>query len=746
MRRHLRFPGLVCALVMPHILLAQSIWTVTVTPTVNPLPVGSCGAVWVKVFDPKVRDTPRNPSGTLITLADFDLTVTTPDGKSMVGQYLDAYHWSVCGCQGGTVGAAGTITARYPGQLLSERTRVANVAFETTATVILAKAAGGWNPPGCPTPPPAAVIAAAGTPIAPVQSPAAPRTAMTSGGAAPTGVAVTGTPLTARVSWTAAPNAARYAVFRKDDVQLSVERTPAAFTATEFTETLPDPRITYRYTVVAYYANGTYGEAPAVQYTSPPLLNPTGLSLAIKGQTSTQAEVEFSWNAVPGAVQYRLDGPGIAGTGQHSTTTTAVVPNVPRGAGTWKVTALYPGNFADYPNGTTVSRVIRILPTPSQSWLTKNNGAGSQDNVQMPREGAYHCFSFFFCTYESVLPNQLQHPYDVNYATFLGASLELNYSRVTGLNAWLDWSLSDLSLWDDPLQIPKEAVYGNPGDLGVGRRSYCAQKTRTTQLPGLYTVCYAAAHGIAPGEPGFNDPAVITKPGEGQGDDFLLAMVITKEPGGMVFMVFGPTVASGPATGPVTKKYKLSPTVTLDTQGPKFVPHVCLSCHGGTYNATTHKVDGGSFLPIDPSLQSFATEAAKSAQQENIRRINAMIVASDPTSAVAAYIRGLYGNAVSVPGTSAIADYVPQGWQSQAGLYREVVRPYCAMCHLAAPSDLSFASWVNFESNAGRIKAAVCSAHTMPHAELQFREFWLKDTGPLYLPGLLAASLKFPAC
>jgi hypothetical protein len=261
------------------------------------------------------------------------------------------------------------------------------------------------------------------------------------------------------------------------------------------------------------------------------------------------------------------------------------------------------------------------------------------------------------------------------------------------------------------------------------------QKTRAEQLPGVYTVCYASAHGIAPGQPGFNDPQVITNPGTGLDPSLLLTMVITKEPTGSVFMVFSPAA-----------KYTLSPTVTLDTEGAKYVPHVCLSCHGGTYNATTHKVDGASFLPIDPDLQLFKSAAEKTKQQFAIRRINEIIAKSGSSPAVVAYINGLYGNAVNVPHQHAKTDYVPAGWQEQSGLYKQVVRPYCAMCHLAANADLSFASWGNFKSNAVRIKAAVCSAHTMPHAEIQFKEFWTKDTGPLYLPGLLAASLGFPSC
>ena len=554
-------------------------------------------------------------------------------------------------------------------------------------------------------------------------------------GPPPTGVTVGGTPIVASIAWNAVANAQRYAVWRGYTGTVSVERTPAAFTATQFLDTIPDPRITFYYTVIAHYANGTSGAAQAVYFTSPPMVNPTGFTVTQKGQTSsTQAEVEFAWNAVPGAMLYRLDGPGIPGTGDYSSATIRLVPTVPRGAGTWMVQTVYPGNFTNYASATTASGVIRILPQPSQPWLTKPNGAGSEDNVQMPREGAYHCFSFFFCTYESVFPNQLQHPYDVNYATWLGVRQGMGYTTDRfGLETWLD--IFGLKLWDDPIQQIAEAVYGNPGDLGVGRRSYCAQMTRTTQLPGVYTVCYASAHGIAPGQPGFNDPQVITNPGAGISNDLLLTMVITKEPTGSTFMVFAPTL-----------KYTLSPTVTLDIQGPKYVPHACLSCHGGKYNATTHKVDDASFLPIDPGLQAFASPAAMTQQQTAIRKINEIIAKSGSSPAVVAYINGLYGNAVHVPNKQATPDYVPAGWQAQAGLYRSVVRPYCAMCHLTATPDISFASWGNFQGSAARINAAVCFAHTMPHAELQFKEFWLKDTGALYLPGLLAASLGFPKC
>lgn len=553
---------------------------------------------------------------------------------------------------------------------------------------------------------------------------------------APTGFRLTpSVPIIASLAWDSMPNAVAYVLWRGGSGVPTVQRVSVSQTAAKSArDTIPDPRITYRYTLVAHYDDGTSATSPAVEFTSPPLANPSGFTMTQQGQTSTQAAMEFSWSAVPGAVQYRLDGPGLPVTGHHVATTTAAA-SVPRGAGSWKVTALYAGNFADYASAATVSRVVRILPTHSQPWLRKPNGSGSEQDVQMPYEYQPSCDPLgLICNFESDPPSPM-HVFDRRYADRMGTSLQHFVARYpfgspTKLGLWL---AVNLKLWDDPAQAANEAVYGNHGDLGVGRRTACAQSAKGGSMPGLHTVCYASAHGMAPGEPGFNDPNLITQPGNNE--NRLLTMVIKKDPSGSVFMAFTPA-----------EQFTVSPTVALDTEGDKYLPHVCLACHGGTYNPATRKVDGASFLPIDPGLQVFSSPAEKTRQEFSIRRINEIIANSGSSAAVTAYINGLYGNAVSVPHQQATPDYVPAGWQEQAGLYRQVVRPYCAMCHLAASSDRSFASWGNFQANAALIRAAVCSAHTMPHAELQFREFWLKDTGSLYLPGLLATSLGFPSC
>ena len=84
-----------------------------------------------------------------VTLADFDITVTTRDGRSAAAQQIDASHWSACACQGGAVGATGTVTATYPAASLDARSRVPDVAFSTTASFSIAEAKGLVNPPAC---------------------------------------------------------------------------------------------------------------------------------------------------------------------------------------------------------------------------------------------------------------------------------------------------------------------------------------------------------------------------------------------------------------------------------------------------------------------------------------------------------------------------------------------------------------------------------------------------------------------
>ena len=124
-------------------------WKVSLQPATNPLPIGSCGAVYLTVKDAIGKNAARNPKGQLVGLADFDLTVTATNGNDAVGKYDNANNFAVCACPSGTVGEVATVTATYPARSLKEEARVRGMPATYTLSIPLAPARGGGTPPGC---------------------------------------------------------------------------------------------------------------------------------------------------------------------------------------------------------------------------------------------------------------------------------------------------------------------------------------------------------------------------------------------------------------------------------------------------------------------------------------------------------------------------------------------------------------------------------------------------------------------
>jgi hypothetical protein len=131
-------------------LRAQSApWAVTVKPTVDPMPIGSCAAVWVTLLDAAGKDRPRGPSGQYVTIADFDLRVSSTNPNAVVGKYNGPSIWSVCACQSAKAGDSATVTATYPGASLPASARAAGVRFTRTANFKIKRKTGTWEPEGC---------------------------------------------------------------------------------------------------------------------------------------------------------------------------------------------------------------------------------------------------------------------------------------------------------------------------------------------------------------------------------------------------------------------------------------------------------------------------------------------------------------------------------------------------------------------------------------------------------------------
>ena len=82
----------------------------------------------------------------------------------------------------------------------------------------------------------------------------------------------------------------------------------------------------------------------------------------------------------------------------------------------------------------------------------------------------------------------------------------------------------------------------------------------------------------------------------------------------------------------------------LDGEGFKTNPRMCMACHGGKYNSTTHSVTDAQFLPFDVYYFQYSMEAGYTIddQQEGFRKLNALVNQTNPEPEIAAFIDGLY--------------------------------------------------------------------------------------------------------
>jgi hypothetical protein len=315
-------------------------------------------------MDPATRETPRNPRGGLVTIADFDLTVSTPDRTSMTGQYTDASHWAVCACQGATLKAVGTIRASYPAKLLANQTRVPGVALDTTVTVGIAAGKTAWNPPSCAAPAPAPVAAAPAPPAAVAPSAPAPLTVAPQTGTktpaavtppapapAPQNIVVTGNPAEAFVTWTtpnASPGPVSHLVERwKTSDPACCRATSPTLSAVGWSGWI-DPLMwsgDWTYQVTAIYTDGRRGSASS-SYTYPEPQAPQGFKAVQVGKDT----VLLRWQPVRGASYYVVGGPpSNVAIRVDTTVTTLTLGAVPLGKATWQVAAMYQGRAAGSP-------------------------------------------------------------------------------------------------------------------------------------------------------------------------------------------------------------------------------------------------------------------------------------------------------------------------------------------------------------------------------------------------------------
>lgn len=293
------------------------------------------------------------------------------------------------------------------------------------------------------------------------------------------------------------------------------------------------------------------------------------------------------------------------------------------------------------------------------------------------------------------------------------------------------------------------AIYYNAGDLAIGRDMNCRRREFgpffSNGLPRFIQIaCYVTNYGPIPGTPNFPNEQVALN------DAIAAANGI---PGGAPFatvaMEFFDDVVEDigrPVVPPEVKFYvyggdgNLAKQAQLDSDGFKNVPHICLPCHGGTYDSTNHAVTGASFLPFDIfSFRYGQSPYTQSDQEENFRKLNSFVaetITRVDNIAISDMIHGMYSGGVDTPGSTANDAYIPTDWrasQKARDLYTTIVKPFCRTCHIAARSDFDFNEYSEFESKTGAIRTATCVSHNMPNAEVPFKKFWATALPMMFL-------------
>jgi hypothetical protein len=270
-------------------------------------------------------------------------------------------------------------------------------------------------------------------------------------------------------------------------------------------------------------------------------------------------------------------------------------------------------------------------------------------------------------------------------------------------------------------------AYLNNNDLGSGRDMHCLAR-ESGEL-----ACYVTNYG------GFDqNPAYAVQALEARKDQAIATVAMEYSP-----------IEGAPTQDKVVKFFVYkggeatgirSLSAALDQFGEKYVPGLCLACHGGNYQPTSDpspspsEADlGASFREFDLATLVFPPNSPRVLQEDAFRLQNDIVLKSDPAPAISDLIHGWY-----VHGPTQDNSYVPPGWSGKEQFYRGVIAGSCRTCHVALDStshnsSISWTQYDQFQQERRVIKNYVCGKRKlMPNAQITYQNFWLSgaDKGP----------------
>ena len=189
-------------------------------------------------------------------------------------------------------------------------------------------------------------------------------------------------------------------------------------------------------------------------------------------------------------------------------------------------------------------------------------------------------------------------------------------------------------------------------------------------------------------------------------------------------------------------------SANLDGFGEKFVPNLCINCHGGEKyfpkNVAAPTATEVALRPlvgpaIGASFREFDTDSFRypngavslpPALRQQFHQLNQLVKATNPQQAIVDLVtEWTKGLPIDPPNTS----FVPTAWtvsNDTKQLYQQVVAKNCRTCHVALGPTLSWATYEQFKDRHLAILPDVCGPNkVMPHALMAYRNFWL-SAGP----------------
>jgi hypothetical protein len=380
-----------------------------------------------------------------------------------------------------------------------------------------------------------------------------------------------------------------------------------------------------------------------------------------------------------------------------------------------------------------------------------------------------------FCTIVQITADFPNHE---TYLTGLaGPGTQANETAyATAVNTWSGATFATLTDFKNNTGFPTgeaTAVYFNNADLKLGRDMHCRVAS------GGRVACYVSNYLDKAQPPAGSAPALLSATDahlHGSTNNLFATVAMIWDPNQPVdtsvqFYVFNGTNAR------VNE-------ATLDGEGAKPVPQICLACHGGSFQTSDNLAHGARFLPFDIASfitvdDDFSAQAVtqlgldpftRQNQLSGFRALNALVRQTDANrfanssthNALLELIDGWYQNCGGVNNSncnsclgpncqdSFVRDFRPGPWnagndpQKQA-LYDNVIRPYCRGCHIMQPSF----DWTDPAQLTGTFHGLteqyVCTnaQRRMPHAEVPFKGFWQSTTAP---GQLTQAPMSFAAC